>query len=154
YVTKSSEPAVLVRAIRSVARGERSISDDVARALAEDSLSPSRDKLEQLGEREIEILRQLAAGATKEQLASNLNLSTTTVQNYHYLTKAKTGMRPDAMLVRLAVKGGRPNLKSPPPRSRGRDKAVGPSDLRPRKGGFPYPDLLKRGVKNIWLEAR
>jgi two-component system, NarL family, invasion response regulator UvrY len=110
YVTKSSAPAVLVRAIRSVARGERSISDDVAHALAEDSLDPSRDKLEQLGEREIEILRQLAAGATKEQIASNLNISTKTVQNYHYLIKAKTGMRTDAMLVRLAVACGLTNL--------------------------------------------
>jgi DNA-binding NarL/FixJ family response regulator len=110
YVTKSSEPAVLVRAIRSVARGERPISDDVAHALAEESLSPSRAKLEQLGEREIEILRQLAAGATKEQIASNLNISTKTVQNYHYLIKAKTGMRTDAMLVRLAVECGLANL--------------------------------------------
>ena len=110
YVTKSSEPAVLVRAIRSVARGERTISDDIAHILAAESLNPSHSKLEQLGEREIEILRQLAAGATKEQIASNLNISTKTVQNYHYLIKAKTGVRTDALLVRLAVKCGLANL--------------------------------------------
>ncbi len=110
YVTKSSEPAALVKAIRSVARGERAMSDDVAHALAMESLNPSGSVLDQLGEREIEILRQLAAGATQEQIASNLNLSMKTVQNYHYLIKAKTGLRTDAQLVRLAAECGLTSL--------------------------------------------
>ncbi|HET9586396.1 MAG TPA: DNA-binding response regulator, partial [Bradyrhizobium sp.] len=41
---------------------------------------------------------------------SNLNLSIKTVQNYHYLIKAKTGMRTDAQLVRLAVECGLTSL--------------------------------------------
>jgi two-component system, NarL family, invasion response regulator UvrY len=103
YVTKSNEPAVLIRAIRSVARGERAMSDDVAHILAAESLAPSRSALDHLGEREVEILRQFAAGSTAKQIASSLNLSVKTVQNYHYLIKAKTGMRTDAQLVRLAL---------------------------------------------------
>ncbi len=110
FVSKGSEPAELIRAIRSLARGEPAISDDIARVLAMESLTPTRSALDQLGEREVEILRQLAAGATKEQIAANLNLSTKTVQNYHYLIKAKTGMRTDAQLVRLAVECGLTNL--------------------------------------------
>jgi two-component system, NarL family, invasion response regulator UvrY len=110
YVTKSSEPATLIRAIRAVARGERAMSDDIAHVLAAESLSSSRSALDVLGEREIEILRQIAAGATKEQIASNLNLSMKTVQNYHYLVKAKTRMRTDAQLVRLAAACGLTDL--------------------------------------------
>jgi DNA-binding NarL/FixJ family response regulator len=110
FVTKGSEPAELIAAIRSVARGEHAMSDDIARVLAMDSLVPTQSVLDQLGEREIEILRQLAAGSTKEQIAENLNLSTKTVQNYHYLIKAKTGLRTDAQLVRLAVECGLANL--------------------------------------------
>src|SRR4051812_37904254 len=110
YVTKSNEPAALIRAIRSVARGERAMSDDIAHILAAESLTPSRSTLDQLGEREIEILRQFAAGATTKQIASNLNLSVKTVQNYHYLIKAKTGMRTDAQLVRLAAECGLTDL--------------------------------------------
>ena len=106
YVTKSNEPAVLIRAIRSVARGERAMSDDIAHSLAAESLNPSQSTLDRLGEREIEILRQLATGSTTEQIAANLNLSLKTVQNYHYLVKAKTGLRTDAQLVRLAVECG------------------------------------------------
>jgi two-component system, NarL family, invasion response regulator UvrY len=110
YVTKSSEPATLIRAIRSVAQGDRAMSDDVAHVLASDSLDPSQSILDRLGEREVEILRQLATGATTEQIAANLNLSPKTVQNYHYLVKAKTGLATDAQLVRLAVACGLANL--------------------------------------------
>src|SRR6266404_3949682 len=110
YVTKSTEPAALIRAIRAVAHGERAMSDDIAHSLAAESLSPSQSTLDRLGEREIEILRQLATGSTTEQIAANLNLSLKTVQNYHYLVKAKTGLRTDAQLVRLAVACGLTNL--------------------------------------------
>jgi len=110
YVTKSSEPATLIRAIRSVAQGDRAMSDDVAHVLASESLDPSQSILDRLGEREVEILRQLATGATTEQIAANLNLSPKTVQNYHYLVKAKTGLATDAQLVRLAVACGLTSL--------------------------------------------
>ena len=113
YVTKSSEPTMLVRAIRAVARGERAMSDDIAHILAVESLAPSGSALDSLGEREIEVLRQIAAGATKEQIAANLNLSVKTVQNYHYLVKAKTGLQTDAQLVRLAAECGLTEPRSP-----------------------------------------
>jgi two-component system, NarL family, invasion response regulator UvrY len=106
YVTKGSEPAALIRAIRNIARGERAISDDIAHVLAAESLAPAQSVIGQLGEREIEILRQIAAGQTTEQIAANLNISPKTVQNYRYLVKAKTGMRTDAQLVRLAADCG------------------------------------------------
>ncbi|MDE2063176.1 MAG: response regulator transcription factor [Bradyrhizobium sp.] len=106
YVTKSSEPAVLIRAIRAVAHGELTMSDDVAQVVALESLAPSASALDQLAGREIEILRQIAAGATKEEVAQNLNLSVKTVQNYHYMIKAKTGLKTDAQLVRLAAECG------------------------------------------------
>jgi two-component system invasion response regulator UvrY len=106
YVTKSTEPAILIRAIRSVAHGERAMSDDIAQVLALESLAPSGSALDQLAEREIEILRQIAAGATKEEVAQNLNLSLKTVQNYHYMIKVKTGLKTDAQLVRLATDCG------------------------------------------------
>ncbi|MGJ5177164.1 response regulator [Bradyrhizobium oligotrophicum] len=110
FVTKSSEPAALVRAIRMVIGGERALSDDVAHALAADSLDPMQSVLDRLGEREIEILRQFASGLTTEQIAANLHLSIKTVQNYHYLVKAKTGLQTDAQLVRLAVNSGLTDL--------------------------------------------
>ena len=46
------------------------------------------------------------AAPTTEQIATHLNLSVKTVQNYHYLIKTKTGTRTDAQLVRLAASCG------------------------------------------------
>lgn len=106
YVTKSSEPAALIKAIRSVAQGERAMSEDIAQALALESLNPQGSTLDQLAEREIEVLRQLAGGATQDEIAANLNLSLKTIQNYHSMIKAKTGLKTDAQLVRLAAECG------------------------------------------------
>jgi hypothetical protein len=42
------------------------MSDDIAHILAAESLTPSRSTLDQLGEREIEILRQFACALYHE----------------------------------------------------------------------------------------
>jgi hypothetical protein len=48
----------------------------------------------------------VASGWTTEQIATSLNLSTKTVQNYHYQIKSKIGARTDAHLVWLATAAG------------------------------------------------
>ena len=47
FVTKGSEPAELIAAIRAVARGEHAMSDDVARVLALESLLTTRSARDQ-----------------------------------------------------------------------------------------------------------
>jgi DNA-binding NarL/FixJ family response regulator len=44
YVTKSSEPAALVKAIRAVARGEHAMSDDIAHVPGDGKPVPARDR--------------------------------------------------------------------------------------------------------------
>jgi DNA-binding NarL/FixJ family response regulator len=106
YVTKSSEPADLVRAIRTVAGGGRFLSEDIARAVAADRLAGPSSVVESLGPREIEILRLVASGKTSDAIAKLLNLSPKTVRNHHYAIKAKIGAENDAQLVWLAVSAG------------------------------------------------
>jgi two-component system, NarL family, invasion response regulator UvrY len=106
YVTKSSEPSELVRAIAAVANGGRAMSDDIARELAAERLARGRSKLDELGPRETEILRLVASGRTTEDIAGALNISQKTVQNYHYQIKTKVGARTDADLVWLAIGAG------------------------------------------------
>jgi two-component system, NarL family, invasion response regulator UvrY len=106
YITKSSAPAELVRAVAAVARGGRALSEDVARELAAERLSGARSPVDELGPRETEILRLVASGMTTEEIASALNLSPKTVQNYHYQIKSKIGARNDAHLVWLAMGAG------------------------------------------------
>jgi DNA-binding NarL/FixJ family response regulator len=109
YVTKSSDPGDLVRAIKAIAAGGRFLSDDIARAVAADRLAgpdAATRAVEHLGPRETEILRLLASGMTSDAIAKLLNLSPKTVRNHHYTIKAKIGVQNDAQLVWLAVSAG------------------------------------------------
>lgn len=106
YVTKSSAPEELLRAVDVVAKGGRALSPDTAQEIADERLSDRRSPLDGLSPREIEILRLLAAGVAADEIADSLRLSLKTVQNYHYQIKAKVGARTDAHLVWLAIGAG------------------------------------------------
>jgi DNA-binding NarL/FixJ family response regulator len=106
YVTKSTEPEVLLRAVKTVADGGQFLSEDIARAVAADRLAGSRSPVEHLSPRETEILRLLASGMTSDAIAELLNLSRKTIRNHHYAIKSKIGARNDAHLVWLAVSAG------------------------------------------------
>ncbi len=110
YVTKSSEPGDLVRAIRAVAGGGRFLSEDIARAIAADRLAGPASVVGHLGPRETEILRLIASGLTSDAIAKLLNLSPKTVRNHHYAIKTKIGDQNDAQLVWLAVSAGLVNM--------------------------------------------
>ena len=49
---------------------------------------------------------------TSQAIASSLNLSVKTVQNYHYQIKSKIGARTDAHLVWLAAAAGLVTLEN------------------------------------------
>jgi two-component system invasion response regulator UvrY len=106
FVTKSSGPAELIRAVSSVAAGGRALSSDVSEVVAADRLTSSTQILAGLSPRETEILRLLARGMESEEIAELLYLSPKTVRNHHYTIKAKIGARNDAQLVWLALGAG------------------------------------------------
>jgi two-component system, NarL family, invasion response regulator UvrY len=106
FVTKSSGPAELIRAVEAVASGGRVLSHDVAQVIAADRLASSSQIVDDLSPRETEILRLLASGMGSEEIADLLRLSAKTVRNHHYTIKSKIGARNDAHLVWLAVGAG------------------------------------------------
>lgn len=104
YVTKSSSPEVLLRAIHEVHAGRHFLSADIAQALALEKLGGERMALETLTVREFEILRLLVEGRSTEDIAQTLNISAKTVCNCHYLIKRKLGVAGDIELTRLAIR--------------------------------------------------
>lgn len=104
YVTKSSEPEALLRALRDVHAGRRYLSADVAQLLAWERFGDEHGALDALSTREFEVLRLLLEGRTVDTIATDLNLSPKTVRNLHYVVKRKLGVRDDIELVRLAVR--------------------------------------------------
>ncbi len=106
YITKSSPPSELIRAVEVIADGGRAMSEDISRALAADRLSGGRPAIDELSPREMEVLRLVATGLGSEAIANLLNLSLKTVRNIHYAVKAKIGAENDAHLVWLALAAG------------------------------------------------
>lgn len=106
YVTKSSDPGELIAAVAEAAQGRRYLSEDIARAVAVDRLGGAHSAVEDLGPREMEILRLLALGFDSDAIAGMLNLSHKTVRNHHYAIKSKIGARNDAHLVWIAMNAG------------------------------------------------
>jgi two-component system invasion response regulator UvrY len=104
YVTKSSPPDVLIRAIHDVHAGRHTLSADIAQALALEKLGGDRIALEELTVREFEILRMLAEARPVEDIALMLHISPKTVLNCHYLIKRKLGVANDIELTRLAIR--------------------------------------------------
>jgi two-component system invasion response regulator UvrY len=104
YVTKSSSPEILLRAIHAVHQGRHTLSPDIAQALALEKLGGDRMALETLTVREFEILRLLVEARSPDDIAKTLNISPKTVCNCHYLIKRKLGVTSDIELTRLAIR--------------------------------------------------
>lgn len=80
YVTKTSQPDVLVDAVRRAARGEMAMSPDVAGLHG--PAAPEGPPHTRLSQREFDILLHLLAGHGVEEIARTLRLSIKTVANY------------------------------------------------------------------------
>lgn len=104
YVTKSSEPDVLIRAIHEVYAGRLFLSSDIAQRLALEKLSGDPLAFGELTVREFEILRMLVEAQSTNDIAQILHISPKTVSNCHYVIKRKLGVTSDIELMRLAIK--------------------------------------------------
>lgn len=106
YVTKSSAPEVLTRAVLEVAAGRIFLSSDIARALAESRGSGDDHPLRLLSAREFEIFRLLVAGRGTAEIAGTLNVSVKTVANNRAFIHQKLHTSTDVELVLLAQRHG------------------------------------------------
>jgi len=99
YLLKDSSPDDLLQAIRSVYRGNLFLPQ----ALAGELVQPQRAVVapDQLTERETDVLRLLVQGQSNKEIASNLNISMTTVRSHvsNILMKLGVSNRTQAALV-------------------------------------------------------
>lgn len=107
YVVKDSAPTELVEAVRAVCRGERYISASLRDALAIRFIEGmDREPLDSLSDREFQVLRRLASGATNREIAQELSLSVKTVDAHRLNLLAKLKLRNNAELTKFAVQNG------------------------------------------------
>ncbi len=104
FVTKSSPPEALLRAIAEVMAGRIALSSDIDHELAMNRLAGEPLAIDALSPREFEVLRMLLAEKSVEEIAETLHISVKTAANTRYLIRAKLGVASDIELVRLALR--------------------------------------------------
>jgi len=110
YLLKDVSPDDLVEAIRAVHRGEARLHPDIARKLMEQvaqQTSPSHEShLENLTEREREVVNLIAKGRSNQDIANELVISEKTVKTHvsNILGKLQLGDR--TQLAIYAIKKG------------------------------------------------
>lgn len=106
YVTKGSEPEVLLAAIRKIAGGGKFIDPSLVEAMVFDKGSDDRLPHELLSERELQILKLIAGGSPLGRIADRLHLSPKTVSTYKMRLMEKLAIDNNAELIRYATKHG------------------------------------------------
>ncbi|MBL8302888.1 MAG: response regulator transcription factor [Ideonella sp.] len=105
YLTKSSDPAQMIDAVRSVASGRQVIAPEVAQAIAREMVS-GEGVFGRLTPREFEVVRMLVRGDAVPAIAEQLHLSQKTVFNYVSLVRQKLEVENDFQLLHLAMRHG------------------------------------------------
>jgi DNA-binding NarL/FixJ family response regulator len=113
FLVKHIEPADLVRAVREVAAGEALLSPSVTRRLIGEFLrrSPRSGQLDpsaldELTEREREVVGLVALGLNNHEIAEELVVSPATARTHVSRAMTKVGARDRAQLVVLAYQSG------------------------------------------------
>ncbi len=106
YLLKNVHADELIKAVRAVHAGESVLHPAIARKVL-NRFAPPADKhpqenaLDQLTERELEVLKLAAKGMTNQEIARELALSVRTVQTHlsNIFGKMKVGSRTEAVLL-------------------------------------------------------
>jgi two-component system invasion response regulator UvrY len=106
FLSKRSAPEILLEAVRSVAAGNRYLDPALAQELSLTEIESGETPIERLSEREFEVFLRLARGATVQAIASDLNLSASTVGTHLYNIKQKLGATNQAELTLIALRAG------------------------------------------------
>jgi DNA-binding NarL/FixJ family response regulator len=113
FLVKHTEPAELVRAVRQVAAGEALLSPSVTRRLISEFVRRSprpaqldSSSLDELTEREREVVSLVALGLNNHEIAAELVMSPATARTHVSRAMIKVGARDRAQLVVLAYQSG------------------------------------------------
>jgi DNA-binding NarL/FixJ family response regulator len=111
FLLKDTDPADLLRAVRVVVQGDALLAPSVTRRLIADVAARARTGspapgLDDLTEREREILVVVASGASNDEIGDRLSISPTTVKTHVSRVMGKLDARDRAQLVVMAYESG------------------------------------------------
>jgi DNA-binding NarL/FixJ family response regulator len=113
FLLKAAPPEDLIKAIRVVAQGEALLAPSVTKRLIEEfARKPERPaaakrskQIDELTEREAEVLKEVARGLTNAEIAARLHVSETTIKTHvaHLLDKLDLRDRVQAVILAYEV---------------------------------------------------
>jgi two-component system, NarL family, invasion response regulator UvrY len=107
FLSKRSAPEALLEAVSMVAAGRRYLDPVLAQKLALAEFDgAAKSPVERLSEREFEVFVRLAGGATVQRIASDLNLSASTIGTHLYNIKQKLNVVNQSELTLIAIRHG------------------------------------------------
>jgi two-component system response regulator NreC len=109
YVPKRAAPEELLTALQTAIDGDVYLYPSLAKLLVKDYLTGEREtagKVDGLTEREQEVLTQLAAGASNDEIAIALTISSKTVNRHRENIMRKLNLHSRADLVKYAIRKG------------------------------------------------
>jgi DNA-binding NarL/FixJ family response regulator len=111
FLVKDTEPKELVQAVRVVAGGEALLSPSVTKQLIAEFAARAKepqapDRLDELTDREREVLALVAEGLSNEEIAERLVVSPATAKTHVSRTMNKLRARDRAQLVVIAYESG------------------------------------------------
>jgi len=112
FLVKTESPERLVEAVRVVARGEALLAPEITRRLVDRFVSglrpgaPAPPELEELTDRELEVLRLIARGLSNAEIAKRLVVSEGTVKTHVARVLSKLGLRDRVQAVVYAYESG------------------------------------------------
>ena len=104
YITKSSAPDELIRAVKKVFRGGKYISQAFAEKLAFQVDTDFKElPHEALSDREYQVILLIASGKTVSEVADELTLSVKTISTYRSRILEKMNLKNNAELTRYVI---------------------------------------------------
>jgi DNA-binding NarL/FixJ family response regulator len=109
FVLKHSAPGELVAAIRAALEGRTYLTPQLAGEVLDSmkqGAGTAADPVVSLTPRQREILQLIAEGRSAKEIASNLSISTRTVEFHKYQMMETLGLHTNAELIHFAIKHG------------------------------------------------
>lgn len=106
YELKTAGSERLVTDIACIARGETVLPDQLHKGLTREIRARRRHSGASLSEREVEILREVAAGHSAAGIANKLNLAESTIKTHLTRIYDKLGVADRAAAVAAAIRSG------------------------------------------------
>ncbi|WP_250866462.1 response regulator transcription factor [Caballeronia sp. INSB1] len=106
YLTKDSDPEVLLAAIRKLADGGRFIDPKLVDAMVFESHRGDVPPHEVLSDREFQVLQMLALGKSINEIADACALSAKTISTHKMRLMQKLGLSNNAEVIRYALRHG------------------------------------------------